>query len=166
MRRVVAAPVVLLAAAAATGWLYVVRPALPGPRIGEALPLDELARHSSAPLTSYVLVWAVTGLVVGAVLRWARVERVTAALLLALGVGLWVYLTDGLSIAVVRQISARDALDIAARVHAVYLAAALAGLGGALLTEPRSRGGRGALVGHGGFTSRLSRPEEKARLGG
>ena len=27
-------------------------------------------------------------------------------------------------------------------------------------------GGRGALVGHGGFTSRLSRPEEKARLGG
>ena len=96
-------------------------------------------------LTTYVPLGR-DGVVLGGVLRWARVERFTAALLLALGVGLWGYLADGLSIAIVRQISARDALDIAARVHAVYLAAALAGLGGALLTEPRSRGGRGALV--------------------
>ena len=106
-------------------------PGLPGPRIGEALPLDELVpalvgaarlvRCSSGPRP---------GCCSGAVLRWARVERLTAALLLALGVGLWVYLTDALSIAVVRQISARDALDLAGRVQAVYLAAALAGLGG------------------------------------
>ena len=146
MRRAAAAPIVVLVSAAATGWLYLVRPALPGPRIGEALPLDELSRHSSAPLLYYLLVWAVTGLALGAVLRWARVERLTAALLLALGVGLWVYLTDGLSIAVVRQIPARDALDIAGRVHAVYLAAALAGLGGALVTKSRQRSGRGPLV--------------------
>ena len=118
----------MLVSAAATGWLYVVRPGLPGPRIGEALPLDELSRHSSAPLVDYLLVWAATGLLLGAVLRWARVERLTAALLLALASGLWVYLTDALSIAVVRQIPARDALDLAGRVHAVYLAAALAGL--------------------------------------
>jgi lysyl-tRNA synthetase class 2 len=137
---------VLLVSAAATGWVYLVRPGLPGPRIGEALPLDELARHSSAPLPYYVLVWAITGLALGAVLRFARVERLTAALLLALGVGLWVYLTDGLSIAVVRQIPARDAFDIAGHVHAVYLSAALAGLGGALVTESRQRGGRGPLV--------------------
>ena len=86
------------------------------------------------------------GSLLGLVLRWARVERLTAALLLALAVGLWVYLTDALSIAVVRQIPARDALDLAGRVHAVYLASALAGLGGGLVTEPRSRGGRGSLV--------------------
>jgi lysyl-tRNA synthetase, class II len=146
MRRAVSVPLVVLVSAAATGWLYVVRPGLPGPRIGEALPLDELSRHSSAPLVSYLLVWAATGLLLGVVLRWARVERLTAALLLALAVGLWVYLTDALSIAVVRQIPARDALDLAGRVHAVYLASALAGLGGALVTKPRSRGGRGSLV--------------------
>ena len=146
MRRAAAAPIVVLVSAAATGWLYLVRPGLPGPKIGEALPLDELSRHSSAPLLYYLLVWAATGLALGAVLRWARVERLTAALLLALGVGLWVYLTDGISIAVVRQIPARDALDIAGRVHAVYLAAALAGLGGALVTKSRQRSGRGPLV--------------------
>jgi lysyl-tRNA synthetase class 2 len=146
LRRAAAAPIVVLVSAAATGWLYLVRPGLPGPKIGEALPLDELSRHSSAPLLYYLLVWAVTGLALGAVLRWARVERLTAALLLALGVGLWVYLTDGISITVVRQIPARDALDIAGRVHAVYLAAALAGLGGALVTQSRQRSGRGPLV--------------------
>ncbi len=135
----------MLVSAAATGWLYLVRPGLPGPRIGEALPLDELSRHSSAPLLYFLLVWTVTGLALGAVLRWARVERLTAALLLALGVGLWVYLTDGISIAVV-ELPARDALDIAGRVHAVYLAAALAGLGGALVTKSRPRSGSGPRV--------------------
>ena len=107
MRKAAAAPAVLVLSLAATGWLYLVQPALPGPRIGEALPLDELSRHSSASLAWYAVVWAVTGLALGGVLRWARVERFTAGLLLAHFVGLWVYLTDGVSIAVVRQIAAR-----------------------------------------------------------
>jgi len=146
VRKAAAAPAVLVLSLAATGWLYLVQPALPGPRIGEALPLDELSRHSSASLAWYAVVWAVTGLALGGVLRWARVERFTAGLLLALFVGLWVYLTDGVSIAVVRQIAARDAFDAAARLHAVYLAAALAGLGGAVAGVARGGSRRGPAV--------------------
>ena len=47
---------------AATGWLYVVRAGgLPGPRVREALPLDELAKHSSSPLLLFVAVWVAAG---------------------------------------------------------------------------------------------------------
>ena len=50
LRKAAALPFAFVVAASATGWLYLVRPALPGPRIGEALPLDELSRHAAAPV--------------------------------------------------------------------------------------------------------------------
>ncbi len=146
MRKAAAVPLGLLVAVAATGWLYVFRPSLPGPSLGEALPLDELAKHASTPLVWYVAVWAAAGALLGAMLRWARVERLTAALLLALAIGLWTYLAEGVSLAVVRQIPASDALDVAARVHAVYVAAAVAGLSGAIVAAPRRRGDRRSTV--------------------
>src|SRR5213076_2804129 len=45
---------------AATGWLYLIRPytAFSGPTIFDALPLDELSRHSAVPLPVFVSVWA------------------------------------------------------------------------------------------------------------
>ncbi len=91
---------------AATGWLYVVQPrhALPGPAIGDSLPLDELSRRSAVPLLVFVGVWAAAAFLLGLIARAARVERLTAALLLAAGVGAWSYLTAGVSILVVRQI--------------------------------------------------------------
>jgi lysyl-tRNA synthetase class 2 len=146
VRKVIIVPLAIALIAAATGWLYLVAPPLPGPKIGEALPLDELARHSSVSLLWFALVWVVTGLLLGMLMRWARVERVTTVLLLALGVGLWNYAADGFSIAVVRQIPARDAFDIAARVHAVYVSATLAALGGGLVAVSARRGRRGPLV--------------------
>jgi lysyl-tRNA synthetase class 2 len=70
--------------------------------------------------------------------RALDVERSTAAVLLTLGVGLWGYLAVGVALLTVRQIPAHDAFAAAASLRAVYLPAALAGLGGALLGRPRA----------------------------
>ena len=138
-RVAVAVPLMLAVVAAATGWLYVVGPnaSLPGPRIGDGLPLDELSKRASVPLLAFVGVWVLAALLLGLLARFMRVERLSAALLLALGVGAWGYLVTGVSILVIRQIPAEAALHAASHRHAVYLAAALAGLAGALLGRAR-----------------------------
>ena len=137
MRRAAALPVLLLVGVASTGWMYLLHPALPGPRIGLALPLDELSRHSSVSLVWYLFVWGVAASLLGAYARWARIERLTAALILGLGVGIWSYLQVGVSMAVVRQVSMRDALDKADRLQLVYLSGAVVALGAAALARPR-----------------------------
>ncbi|MGB2951786.1 MAG: phosphatidylglycerol lysyltransferase domain-containing protein [Gaiellaceae bacterium] len=120
---------------AATGWLYLARPALegwPGPRVREALPLDELSRRAGLPLLAFLAVW-VSAAALLALLAWAaRAERLTAALLLALGVGGWGYVATGTAIVVVRQVPAHEAFATAATVRAVYIPAVLAGLAGAI----------------------------------
>jgi lysyl-tRNA synthetase class 2 len=126
---------------AASGWLYLIQPPgmLPGPSIAEALPLDELSRRSAVPLVVFGAVWAAAGLALGLLARLARMERLTAALVLALGVGLFTFAATGVSILVVRQIPALAAFHAAARLPAVYIPAVLAGLGGALLGWSRQR---------------------------
>lgn len=145
LRRLGALPVALALAFAATGWLYMLHPGLPGPRIAEALPLDQLAKHDAAPLVWFVVVWGAAALLLGAYARWARLERLTAALVLALVVGAFSYLQTGISVAVVQQIALRDALDSASRMQAVYLPAALIALGAAALAR-RARSRRAAFV--------------------
>ena len=119
---------------------------LPGPRLGEALPLDELAKHSSAPLLWYLAVWLAAALTLGVYARKARLERLTAALLLGLATGLFGYAETGVSIAVVRQIPLRDALDAASRLQAIYVPAALVALAVAALAPARARGQRAPLL--------------------
>ncbi len=120
---------------AASGWLYLLRPQpmLGTARVGDALPLDELSAHSALPLPSFLLVWTIAAVLLGLLARWARAERLTAALLLAIAVGSWAYATTGVSILVVRQIPAEDAFHAATRINAVWLPALLAGVAGALL---------------------------------
>ena len=126
---------------AATGWLYVMRDVhFPGPRIGEALPLDELSKRSALPLLLFVLVWGLTGLLLGLIARAAGAERVIAAPLLAIGVGVLLYVATAASIFVVRQVPSAEALHAATRLRAMYVAAVLAGLGGALAGRARSDG--------------------------
>jgi len=128
----------LAVAIAASGWLYLLRS--DGdfrPRVGDALPLDELARHDSTSLALFVAVWLAAGLLLGLIVRSVGTERFTAAALLALGVGLWGYLAVGVALLTVRQIQAHAAFAAAASLRAVYLPAVLAGLGGALLGRPR-----------------------------
>ena len=120
---------------ATTGWLYLLRPQLlefPGPKLRDALPFDELASRARVPLLGFLAVWAVTGVLLALIVRAARAERLTAALLLAVGVGAWGYVSSGVTLLVVRQITGDQAFDAAAQVRAVYVAAAIAGLAGAI----------------------------------
>jgi lysyl-tRNA synthetase, class II len=123
----------------ATGWLYLVRPyvSLPGPVIHDALPLDELSGHAKLPLLVYLAVWIPAAVLLGLIARWARAERLTAALLLAIAVGGLTYFVNGISILVVRQIPAEVAFTAAASEQVIFLPLALAGAGGALLARPR-----------------------------
>jgi lysyl-tRNA synthetase, class II len=118
----------------AQGWLYELRGAtLIGPRLHDALPLDELPRHDSVSLVLFVGVWACAGILVGLLARRAPVDRLTAALLAALTTGLWLFLTTWVSLVAVRQVADRQAFHAALHVPALYLAAGLIGLGCALL---------------------------------
>jgi len=60
-------------------------------------------------------------------------DRLTAAWALAAGTGVWLLAVDTFSLLPVRQVPAADALRAAARLQPLYIAAALAGAGGALL---------------------------------
>ena len=130
----------LLVLLAATGWLYQIRGQVVGvgPSLPEALPLDELANRAGLPLLVFVAIWGTAGLLLGLLARAARLERLTAALVLALGVGTFEFLAVGVSLAVVRQVPLHDAFHVAAQARAVYAPALLAGLGGALCGRPRS----------------------------
>jgi lysyl-tRNA synthetase class 2 len=133
-------PAVLVAA---TGWLYLVRPtaaSLPGPPLHDALPLDELSHHGSIPLPVYLAVWACTAVLLALLTRWARADRLTAGLVLGAGVAGWLYAVNGVSILVVRQISAHTAFHASAAEQAVALPAVLAGLAGSLLGRPHRSG--------------------------
>ncbi len=134
--------VALVVPAAAVGWLYLLRGSLslPGPRLGDALPLDELPGRSSVPVLLLLVVWGAASLSLGLVARAARVERLAAALVFALAAGALLYASTGVSIFVVRQIPAGDAFESAGRIEFVYVAAAIVGLGGAALGRQRAAG--------------------------
>ena len=138
----------LLLPAAAVGWLYLLRGSLGslGPRVSDALPLDELPGHASVGALLFVSVWLAAALAVGLLARAARVERLLAALSFALVSGLILFAATGISIFVVRQVPAGEAFKTAMRIEAVYLSAALAGLGGAVLGARRGPGRRWPTV--------------------
>ena len=127
---------------AAMGWLYVIQPhsKLPGPPIKDALPLDELSRRSAIPLLVFLAVWAAAAALLGWIAYTSRAERLTAGLLLALGVGAWAYFQTGVSLLIVRQIPAHQAFHAATGQTAVYLPAILAGIAGAAGGRARSTG--------------------------
>jgi hypothetical protein len=127
---------------AAIGWLYVIQPhaSLPGPPVDDALPLDELSRRSAVPLLVFLVVWAAAAALLAFVAHAGRAERLTAGLLLALGVGGWMYLQTGVSLLIVRQIPAHEAFHAATGQRAVYLPALLAGIAGALGGRARASG--------------------------
>jgi len=140
--RLAALPVALAVLVAASGWLYLIGPtvSLGGPRVGDALPLDELARHSAVSLPVFVGVWAAAALVLGYLTRMLALRRLVAAFLLGLLVGSWSYATTAVSILVIRQIAAESAFRDAATLRAVLIPAVLAALAGALLARGGSRG--------------------------
>ncbi len=146
-RKLALSPIALTVIVATSGWFYLVRATgLPGPRMAEALPLDELARHSSVPLLWFVSVWVAAGLLLGAVARWAGLQRAVAALVLAVATGLLLYVTVGVSLAITRQVPARVAFRVTERLQVIYLPAVLVGLSVALIGRPRAAGRRSPAI--------------------
>jgi lysyl-tRNA synthetase class 2 len=149
---VLAVPLVV---AATTGWLYWVRQTVAswhGPRVADALPLDELASHASVPFVVYVVAFVAGGMILGLLARVLRYDRTSATLVLAVGTGAAVLVIDTICIYIVRQIPLHAALRAAVHLDAVYLAGILAGLGGAVLglagrTARADTGGRRDLIG-------------------
>ena len=141
-RAVVAFIASVLVLVAATGWLYLVRPHVPAshPLVHDALALDELSHHGSTSLWAYVATWGVAALCLGLLTRACHVERLTAGLLLAVGVGGWLYALNGVSILVVRQIPAHQAFHDAAAEQALVIPAVLAGIVGALVGRSKAPG--------------------------
>src|SRR5215831_10755509 len=81
IRVLVVALAIMLVTSLATGWLYVLRASVagwPGLRVADALPLDELPAHDSVPLTVYVAVFGIAGVILAVVARAVRLDRLTA----------------------------------------------------------------------------------------
>jgi lysyl-tRNA synthetase class 2 len=152
-------------------WLRSLSASWPGPRVVDALPLGELPRLDRMPMSAFIIVWIVIALALGILVRAARIERLTAAALLTVGVGLVLYFIDVLSLYLVRQIPAHSAFASAATVRAIYPPAIMAGIAGAFLGRARGEPGRGptllaVLVGAVGVLGVLSAatPAEASRL--
>ncbi|MES1246272.1 MAG: phosphatidylglycerol lysyltransferase domain-containing protein [Actinomycetota bacterium] len=123
---------------AVEGWLYATRGvSWPGPSVRDALALDELPHRDAVPLLLYILVWAAASLLMALLGRWAGADGLTAGLLLGAAVGAWLYALNGVSIVVVRQISAHAAFHRASFEQAVILPAVIAGIVGAAVGRTR-----------------------------
>ena len=126
---------------AATGWLYAVHGHVhgwPGPGVRDALALDELPHRSGVPLVLYLLVWGTAAVLLALLARWARADALVGGLLLGVAVGGWLYALNGVSILVVRQISAHSAFHGAASEEAVIIPAVLAAAAVAALGRSRA----------------------------
>jgi hypothetical protein len=129
LRKLAVAPLFVAIGLATIGWLYAVHSGgVPGPRLRQALPLDELAKHASVSLAWFVGVWVLAALLLAWIARWAGIDRLTAALLLALGTIILLYVATGTSLAITRQIPERDALQVAGKLGVIYLPAAIVGV--------------------------------------
>ncbi|HSC50507.1 MAG TPA: phosphatidylglycerol lysyltransferase domain-containing protein [Gaiellaceae bacterium] len=133
----------LLVLLAAAGWLYLLRPSAAGlrPAVPEALPLDELAHKAGVSVVAFFAVWGSAALLLGLLARAARLDRLTSAVVLLVGVGAFEFLAAGVSLAVVRQISFHEAFVTATDVRAVSLPALVAALGGAIWGRARATSG-------------------------
>lgn len=123
------------------GWCYWLRgptSSWPGPRITDALPLDELPGHSGVSLLVFAVVLAIAGVVAGRLARLLRFDGFAIALSVGVGVGGWVYLTSAISIFVVRQIPLDSAFDTTRNLQPVYVAGALFALVVAFTARRRS----------------------------
>jgi lysyl-tRNA synthetase class 2 len=143
-RAAVVVGAVMLVTAVAVGWLYWLRAGVahwPGPRVADALPLDEMPGHDGVPLVVYSAVFAIAGVLLGLAARVMRQDRLTAGLTLAAGTVVWLLVVDVFCLVVVRQVPTGEALRAAARLPSVYIAAALAAAGGALFGRSGRPGG-------------------------
>jgi lysyl-tRNA synthetase class 2 len=129
---------ILTVTSSAIGLLYWLRQptaSWPGPKVVNALPLDGLSGHANVPLIVFVAVLALGAIVIAIFSRALRFDGLTIALVIATGVGVWVYVASAISIFIVQQ-SSLDAAFVASRdLTTIYLAAALFGAAVAFSTS-------------------------------
>jgi lysyl-tRNA synthetase, class II len=150
--------------AVATGWLYWVRDPVaswPGPRVQDALPLDELPGHDTVPLLAFALVFLLAGALIGLLCRGLRITRVSATLSTGLGVAAALLVVDTFSVYVVRQVPIGTALHAAVRLPPIFIAALLTGAAGGVLGRAGARAEAWTrliawIVAVGGFVDLLS----------
>jgi lysyl-tRNA synthetase class 2 len=120
----------------ATGWLYWLRGPVstwPGPKVSDALPLDELPGHDAVPLVVFIAAFALAGALLSLLMRRLGYDRISSTLTLAAGVGASLLAIDTISLYIVRQVPLVVAWRQASHVQPVYLAAILAGAAAAVL---------------------------------
>lgn len=133
---------VVVTVSAMVGWLYWLRGPVvgwPGPLVANALPLDELPGHAAVPLLAFLPALALACGLLGLAARAARLDRTSAALVLALLLGGLLFTANAFSLFVVRQVTVPAALHGAAGLQSTYLAVVMAGAAGALLGRPTRR---------------------------
>lgn len=136
---------VLVLPSVAIGWLYWLRAltsSWPGPKVSDALPLDELPGHAQISLIVFLGVFALAALLLGRCARRLRVDGLVGGLAAGIGVGSWLYLVATISLFVVRQVPFTVALGNARSLEAVYVAAAICAIGVAAIAERPARGTR------------------------
>ncbi len=111
-----------------------------GPRLADALPLDELSHRDAVPLLWFVLVWGAAAAAIALLIRPLGLGRVRSGVAVALVVWVWTYLITAVSVMTVRQIPAEDAFHATAARHAVVLPALLGLFAGALIARSESGG--------------------------
>src|SRR5487761_2756907 len=136
---------ILVLPSVAIGWLYWLRAltsSWPGPKVSDALPLDELPGHAQISLIVFLGVFALAALLLGRCARRLRVDGLVGGLAAGIGVGSWLYLVATISLFVVRQVPFTVALGNARSLEAVYVAAAICAIGVAAIAERPARGTR------------------------
>lgn len=129
----------------AIGWLYWLRAlttSWPGPKISDALPLDELPSHAEVPLVVFLVVFAVAAMLLGLTARRLHVDGLVGGIASGLGVATWLYLVSSISLFVVRQVPFTAALGDARSLEAIYVAASLCAIGVGAVAERPARGSR------------------------
>ena len=129
-RSVGAAVLALGVLVAATGWLYVARPLVPLPGPGCTTPSRSTSsRTRQRPAPSLPAVWGAAAVAARRCSPAGRAPNGSRpASCSGPAVGGWLYALNGVSILVVRQISAHEAFHAAAAEQAVVIPAALAGI--------------------------------------
>ncbi|MGZ4271123.1 MAG: hypothetical protein ACXVFN_13685 [Solirubrobacteraceae bacterium] len=146
LRPVAAVGIVIVAVAAAIGWLYLLREwhALgAGRRFAGALPLERLARGDAQPLARLAVAWLPAGAAAGVALGAIGIRtRMVRALTVAVVAWLTIFLTSAASEAITGSTRLSEHLSPVAGRTAVWLATGLMALG-ALIVPPTGRRGRG-----------------------
>lgn len=132
----------LVAVAAGTGWVYLMRELhvlTLGPRLGGALPLQQLAGGDAEPLIRMTVAWlpagVAAGIALGALTRLPRIARALVAGVVSLAL---LILASALSDSIAQNDGMREHISAALSRSAIWFALALL-VAGVLIAPPWAR---------------------------